>query len=139
MMSRMSDTEQGAAGDKRKRSKFPDFVPPTKIAYASDTKGGPTLHLRRCTLTLLGPEGRAIKEYSFEKEEVSVGAMSDNDVVVKDQTASRYHAKIVQENSGYVLVDLRSTNGSFVNKVRIREAFLTPGTTISIGADPISL
>ncbi len=129
----MSDTEQGAAGDKRKKSKFPDFVPPTKIAYATDTKGGPTLHLRRCTLTLLGPDGRPVREYSFEKEEVSVGAMSDNDVVVKDQTASRYHAKIVQENSGYVLVDLRSTNGSFVNKVRIREAFLTPGTTIAIG------
>ena len=133
MMWPMSDTDQGATGEKKKRSKFPDFVPPTKIAYSADSRGGPTLHLRRCTLTLLGPGGRAVKEYSFEKEEVSVGAMSDNDVVVKDQTASRYHAKIVQESTGYVLVDLRSTNGCFVNKVRIREAFLTPGTTIAIG------
>lgn len=129
-----SDTDHGPAGEKRKRSKFPDFVPPTKIAYAKDPRaGGPTLHLRKCTLSLLGHDGRPVKEYAFDKGEVSVGAMSDNDVVVNDQTASRYHAKIVQEDSGYVLVDLRSTNGSFVNKVRIREAFLTPGTTIAIG------
>ena len=131
MIPGMSETDAGR--EQKKRSKFPDFVAPTKIAYAAGTQGGPTLHLRRCTLTLLAPDGRLVKEYSFEKEEVSVGAMSDNDVVVKDQTASRYHAKIVQEDSGYVLVDLRSTNGSFVNKVRIREAFLTPGTTIAIG------
>jgi DNA-binding NtrC family response regulator len=81
----------------------------------------------------MGPGGKVVQEFSFEKEEVSLGAMSDNDVVVKDDTASRYHCKIVQENSGYVLVDLRSTNGTFVNKVRIREAFLTPGATISVG------
>ncbi len=128
----MSDSDFGKTVEKRKRSKFPDFVPPTKIAYTKD-HSGPTLHLRRCTLTLLSAEGRPVKEYEFEKGEVSVGAMSDNDVVVNDQTASRYHAKIVQEDSGYVLIDLRSTNGSFVNKVRIREAFLAPGTTIAIG------
>lgn len=125
-------SENDESVEKPKRSKFPDFVPPTKIAYAGG-KRGPTLHLRRCTLALLGPDGRVVQEYSFEKEEVCLGAMSDNDVVVKDDTASRYHCKIVQEDSGYVLVDLRSTNGSFVNKVRIREAFLTPGTTISVG------
>ncbi len=128
----MSDTDQDATGEKRKRSKFPDFVPPTKIAY-SDRQTGPTLHLRRCTLTQLSSDGRVVRDYSFDKEEVSLGAMSDNDVVVQDQTASRYHAKIVQEDSGYALVDLRSTNGTFVNKVRIREAFLTPGSTIAVG------
>ena len=55
--------------------------------------------------------------------------MEDNDVVLRDDTVSRYHCKIVQEDSGYVLVDLRSTNGTFVNKVRIREAYLRPGCT----------
>src|SRR5690349_5305329 len=40
---------------------------------------------------------------------------------------------IVQVDTGYVLVDLGSTNGTFVNKVRIKEAFLEPGCTIKVG------
>jgi pSer/pThr/pTyr-binding forkhead associated (FHA) protein len=46
---------------------------------------------------------------------------------------SRYHCRIIQDDTGYALVDNRSTNGTFVNKVRIREAFLKPGCTIAVG------
>jgi len=46
---------------------------------------------------------------------------------------SRYHCKITQEDNGYVLIDQRSTNGTFINKVRIREAFLKPGSIVSVG------
>ena len=111
-----------------KSSKFPDFVPPTKITYLGDKT--PTLHLRRCKLSLLGDDNR---EHAFEKGEITIGGMDDNDVVVRDDTVSRYHCKIVQEDTGYVLVDLRSTNGTFINKVRIREAYLKPGCTVSVG------
>jgi transcriptional regulator with AAA-type ATPase domain len=117
-------TESGRAGP---GGKFPDFVPPTKIYYGGDR--APTLHLRRCTLTPLS--GGA--ELSFEKDEITIGAMEDNDLVIRDETVSRYHCKIVQEDTGYVLVDLRSTNGTFVNKVRIREAYLRPGCTMAVG------
>ena len=46
---------------------------------------------------------------------------------------SRYHCRITQEDNGYVLLDQRSTNGTFINKVRIREAFLKPNSIISAG------
>jgi DNA-binding NtrC family response regulator len=121
MMSSMS-----GPGGKDVSKKFPDFVPPTKIQYVDRV---PTLHLRRCTITFAD----GTPEQSFEKEEIRIGAMEDNDIVLRDETVSRYHAKIVQEDSGYVLVDLRSTNGTFINKVRIREAYLKPGCTISAG------
>jgi DNA-binding NtrC family response regulator len=107
--------------------KFPDFVPPTKVSYLDR---GPTLHLRRCTLSLADDP---TQEWTFDKEEVRLGSMEDNDVVLADDTVSRYHAKIVQEDTGYVLVDLRSTNGTFINKVRVREAFLKPGCTVGVG------
>ena len=32
-----------------------------------------------------------------------------------------------------MLVDLRSTNGTFINKVRVREGFLKPGSTVAVG------
>ncbi len=107
--------------------KFPDFVPPTKVTYL---ERGATLQLRRCTLTSIDDPAQ---EWTFDKEEVRIGAVADNDVVLSDDTVSRYHCKIVQADTGYVLVDLGSTNGSFVNKVRIREAFLEPGCTIKVG------
>ena len=106
--------------------KFPDFVPPTKVAFAGVA---PTLHVRTCTLTAAPGPG----SWTFEKDEIRLGSMDDNDVVIDDDTVSRYHCKIVQEDSGYVLVDLRSTNGTFINKVRVREAYLKPGCTIGVG------
>jgi DNA-binding NtrC family response regulator len=107
--------------------KFPDFVPPTKVSYFDR---GPTLHVRRCTLQSVEDPGQ---EWTFDKEEVRIGSMDDNDVVLGDDTVSRYHCRITQEDNGYVLVDQRSTNGTFINKVRIREAFLKPGSIVSVG------
>ena len=107
--------------------KFPDFVPPTKVAYLDR---GPTLHLRRCMLQSVDDP---TQEWEFDKEEVRIGSMDDNDVVISDDTVSRYHCRIAQEDTGYVLVDQRSTNGTFINKVRVREAFLKPGSIVSVG------
>jgi len=107
--------------------KFPDLIPPTKIQYVDRV---PTLHLRRCTLTTVS---QPVREHAFDKEEIRIGAMEDNDVVLRDETVSRHHCRIIQEESGYVLVDLQSTNGTFIDKVRVREAYLRPGCTIAVG------
>jgi DNA-binding NtrC family response regulator len=111
----------------RRLKKFPDFVAPTKVTYMDR---GATLHLRRCMLEAVDDPGQ---EWSFDKEEIRIGSMDDNDVVLADDTVSRYHCKIVQEDTGYMLVDLRSTNGTFINKVRIREGFLKPGCQLAVG------
>ncbi|HET7504358.1 MAG TPA: sigma 54-interacting transcriptional regulator [Kofleriaceae bacterium] len=107
--------------------KFPDFVPPTKVSYLDR---GPTLHVRRCLLQSVADPSQ---EWTFDKEEIRIGSMEDNDVVLGDDTVSRYHCRICQEDNGYVLLDQRSTNGTFINKVRIREAFLKPGSIVSVG------
>src|SRR5688572_22315554 len=107
--------------------KFPDFVPPTKVSYLDR---GPTLHLRRCILQSVDDP---TLEWTFDHDEIRIGSMEDNDVVLGDDTVSRYHCRITQEDNGYVLLDQRSTNGTFVNKVRIREAFLKPGSIVSVG------
>jgi DNA-binding NtrC family response regulator len=110
--------------------KFPDYVPPTQIAYLDD--GGTTLHLRKCRL-VVEREDAEPEERIFDQGVITIGAMEDNDVVIRDDTASRYHCKIVQEENAYVLQDLGSTNGTFINKVRIKEAFLRPGCTVTCG------
>jgi len=107
--------------------KFPDFVPPTKVSYLDK---GPTLHLRRCMLQSVDDP---TQEWTFDKEEIRLGSMDDNDVVLSDDTVSRYHCKIIQDDTSYILIDNRSTNGTFVNKVRVREAFLKPGCVLGVG------
>ncbi|MEZ4335775.1 MAG: sigma 54-interacting transcriptional regulator [Sandaracinaceae bacterium] len=107
--------------------------PATKITYID---GRPTtITLRRCQLALL--RGEELKEYVFERDVVTLGAMEDNDLVVDDETVSRNHCRIVREGDQYVLVDNGSTNGTFVNRVRIREAYLHANCTITLGKTDI--
>jgi putative peptide zinc metalloprotease protein len=49
----------------------------------------------------------------------TIGRSRDNDVVVNDKFASRYHARIWREPAGYRLEDLDSVNGTFVNGERL--------------------
>ncbi len=113
----------------RMDKKFPDYVPPTQVAYRPD--GGTTLHLRKCRLGV--ERGDSVEEVVFDQAVVSFGTMEDNDVTLVDDTVSRNHCRIYQEGSSYVIQDLESTNGTFVNEVRIKEAYLKPGCTIELG------
>ena len=105
-------------------------VPLTKISYVSGRPA--TLHLRKCKLLIDKPDGQTA-EYIFDQQEISIGGMDDNDLVVNDDTVSRYHCRIFQEDDAYILEDKGSTNGTFINRVRIREAYLKPGCTITLG------
>lgn len=62
------------------------------------------------------PNGVAIP---ILKPSVSVGRDQDADIVIDDPTVSRKHAKIVRSNDGFVLMDLNSKNGSFVNETKV--------------------
>ncbi len=109
--------------------KFPDYAAPTKLAYVA---GRPTeIHLRRCKFVL--ERSGKTRERVFDQSVIRIGAMDDNDLVINHETVSRYHCKILQEPEGYILVDEGSTNGTFINNIRIREAFLKPGCTLEIG------
>ena len=71
-----------------------------------------------------------MEELVFDQAVVSFGTMDENDITLVDDTVSRNHCRIYQEGSSYVIQDLESTNGTFVNEVRIKEAYLKPGCTI---------
>jgi len=110
-------------------AKFVDFIPPTKIAYR---EGRPTeLHLRHCSFSRM--QGNRRLDRAFDQSVVTIGAMEDNDMVINEETVSRYHCKVSQEEDGYLLSDLGSTNGTFIDKVRVREAYLYAGCTLRLG------
>jgi phosphoserine phosphatase RsbU/P len=69
----------------------------------------------------------------IERVPFRIGRQSDNDLVIRDSRASRHHARIVAENSGYAVEDLKSSHGVFVNGERIQRAVLQPGDRIEFG------
>ncbi len=105
----------------------------TKIAYVD---GRPTtITLRKCKLVVA--RGGVLSEHTFEKDVITIGAMDDNDIVLDDDTVSRNHCAIALEGDAYVLNDNDSTNGTFINRVRIRSAYLTPNQVITLGSTEI--
>jgi transcriptional regulator with GAF, ATPase, and Fis domain len=103
----------------------------TRIVYL-DRNDDQTIHLRRCRLVRKESDGEP-KIAVFDQPTVRIGALGDNDFVVKNDTVSRFHCQIVQEEDDYVLKDLASTNGTFIDGVRIREGFLSQGSIIRLG------
>ena len=62
-----------------------------------------------------------------------LGRGPDNDFLIEHPTVSTAHCEVVCEDAGIRVRDCDSTNGTFINKVRIREAFLKPGSIVSVG------
>src|SRR5436309_3057222 len=69
----------------------------------------------------------------FDKDIMSVGRSRDNDVVVENLSVSRNHARIRRQNGKYVLTDLNSANGTYVNGVRVSKTEIVDDDVISIG------
>lgn len=85
-----------------------------------------------------GPTGPASVElngqlYPLTAEVTVIGRSSETDLPLDDTGVSRRHAEIRRGPHGYELVDLGSTNGSFVNGERVSAMALTDGSLITIG------
>lgn len=91
-----------------------------------------SLTLRRIRLARTAQDG-AVAEYIFDQPKVTLGALEDNDLVIDDDQVSRYHAEIYQDGEDFHIQDLQSTHGTWVNKVRVKDAWLKSGTTIRLG------
>ena len=65
--------------------------------------------------------------------EVFIGRTPDNALVLDDGSVSRRHASLLHGAEGWLLKDLGSTNGTFVNGVRVREALLRDGDRVRVG------
>lgn len=64
----------------------------------------------------------------------AVGRDPGNDIILRDPKVSRHHAEIVFERGFFVLHDLASANGSYVNGNRVRVAPLTHGARVRMGS-----
>src|SRR3954471_8278686 len=70
-------------------------------------------------ITLVEKGGGGEQELTFEKPEVTIGRLAGNDIVLGKGNVSKYHSRFVLKDGKYIVVDMQSTNGTFVNGKKI--------------------
>ena len=69
---------------------------------------------------------------------LKIGRQKDNDVIIDNLAVSGYHGKIDSAGDGFIYVDLKSKNGSIINKKPVSSHWLENGDVINIGKHSLS-
>jgi len=78
-------------------------------------------------------EDRVLKEIPVGAAMVKIGRVPDNTVMIDNPAVSSHHARVFRDGDSFVLEDLQSTNGTFVNDNRVTRHTLANGDTIAVG------
>ena len=79
-------------------------------------------------------KGGAQRRMDFDKNEVTIGRVQGNDIVLPKGNVSKRHSRIVLKDGRFIVVDLKSTNGTYVNGRKITSPLVVKtGDKIYIG------
>jgi transcriptional regulator with GAF, ATPase, and Fis domain len=92
-----------------------------------------TVNLRRCKLVVIKGSQRGT-EFVVSGDTFKVGKAPENDLVLADETVSRVHFEIARDAKGYLVRDMKSTNGTFLDGAEVKEAYLRAGSIIGLGS-----
>lgn len=92
----------------------------------------PRPRVARALLEVIMPDGSA-QRLALGDGSMRIGRSSDNDLVLVDERASRYHGQLAARQGALVYTDLGSTNGSYLNGTPVHEIALGPGDVLQIG------
>jgi pilus assembly protein CpaF len=94
----------------------PNVLPQTMISIVISEKGG------------------AERREQYDQNEVTIGRVKGNDLLLPKGNVSKRHARLIVRDGRYIVTDLKSTNGTYVNHRRITHATLVrEGDRIYIG------
>jgi pSer/pThr/pTyr-binding forkhead associated (FHA) protein len=135
-----------AAAQPERMQNEPAPVPEGAMQRLSDTMHGLPESRPKGPITPTSPEAAPLASLLFRSGDlkgkrlpikvpvVNIGRGDYNDVVIADPSVSTIHAKLQRREDVWILSDLGSTNGTFVEGERLRgEGPLSPGTTLRFG------
>src|SRR5215213_6776703 len=68
---------------------------------------------------IIQEKGGEQRRLEFDKPEITIGRVQGNDVILPKGNVSKRHARIVLKDGKFIIVDLKSTNGTYVNGRKI--------------------
>jgi pSer/pThr/pTyr-binding forkhead associated (FHA) protein len=98
---------------------------PEEAAVEALSPGSALLVVRK------GPS--AGSRFLLDKELTTAGRHPESDIFLDDVTVSRRHAEFVRSDNGFLVRDVGSLNGTYLNRERIDEALLSSGDEVQVG------
>ncbi|MGB0678991.1 MAG: ATPase, T2SS/T4P/T4SS family [Polyangiales bacterium] len=79
-------------------------------------------------------KGGEQRKMNFTRNEVTIGRVQGNDIVLPKGNVSKHHSRIVLKDGRFIVVDIKSTNGTYVNGRKITSPLVVrPGDKVYIG------
>ena len=101
----------------------------TADSQSTEPVGPPTLYVSH--------DGETLRELTFDLQRLLIGRSEHNDISINSKFVSRHHALLVRHGSATFLMDLNSSNGTFVNSRRVSNHVLVHDDVITLGSHRI--
>lgn len=124
----LAEPKENESGDR------PEFEDTLNYRPSRDTAPVPVVTQARSHVLEVMEGPLAGKVFRLEGYPVVLGRRESCDIVLPDGSISRRHARIEPQRGSWVITDLNSTNGTFVNGERIQAKTLSSGDSVKLGA-----
>ena len=84
-------------------------------------------------LLLVRSGPNAGSRFAIDKDVITAGRHPNSDIFLDDITVSRRHAEVIRQDERYLVRDVGSLNGTYVNRSRIDETLLSDGDELQVG------
>jgi pSer/pThr/pTyr-binding forkhead associated (FHA) protein len=82
---------------------------------------------------------KVLKKIETDKPEITIGRGSNSDIQIDNLAVSKHHARLMKNNDHYVVEDLKSTNGTFLNDEKVPKAALKHNDIVTIGKHTLTI
>lgn len=118
-------------------------APTAAVAHAPAVPGGGNGELAssdNATRLVITSGTKSGAEFPLGHDEITIGRSSDSAIIIRDDYTSTHHARLMQWNGRWMIQDLDSTNGTFLNGSRVTVPTPIPlGATVKVGATTFEL
>src|SRR5439155_2306596 len=84
--------------------------------------------VKRMFAITISEKGGETRRLEFDKPEITIGRVQGNDIILPKGNVSKRHSRIVLKDGKFIIVDLKSTNGTYVNGRKITSPLVVKGT-----------
>jgi pSer/pThr/pTyr-binding forkhead associated (FHA) protein len=82
---------------------------------------------------------KILKQIETDKNEITIGRGTNNDIQIDNLAVSHTHAKLIKQSGIYQVEDLKSTNGTRLNDIPVIKANLSPNDIVTIGKHDLQI